>query len=182
MKTVSRSLASVLIGAATLMLPAPHAAQTPPSPGSAQSTAPSVTQARNPRVLVLTYFDRVGVRMAESVRSRIRADTSGTAMTVIPQQKIEDFLRASGYPTLINLNATDARALGRLVRADVRIVLTLSQDSDSIRMQAGVAGANELTTRPLTSTVSASVESLSAQMMLALQSDSTYLRLRRRLD
>jgi len=181
-RIVSRLLVSALIGAATPVLSAPNAVEIQTSPATAQPAVSSVAQARNPRVLVLAYFDGLGVRMAESVRDRIRADTSGAPVTIIPQQEIEGFLRASGYPTLIDLNATDARALGLLVRADVRIVLTRTQERDGARVQAEVAGATELTSRPLTSTVSSSVEALSAQVVQALQSDSLYLRLRRRLN
>ncbi len=99
-----------------------------------------------PRLMVATLSSSekdLGPQAAEAIRSRISRDINNQQLLVIPKADIENTLKASGYSTTEALQATDARALAVLLRADEFLDGVVTKTPTGVKIDARMVLARD---------------------------------------
>jgi tetratricopeptide (TPR) repeat protein len=109
----------------------PLAAQRPAPPQRGGAPKPDT-----PQLVVSTLASSdatIGVAAADAIRRRIQSEHTATDLYIVPAQKINDALVASGFPPDSSLGKTDLMALTKQVRGDYALDGTVERTTDGMK-------------------------------------------------
>ncbi|MEP6780866.1 MAG: hypothetical protein ABJC26_13310 [Gemmatimonadaceae bacterium] len=130
--------------AVAAMIPALLTAQTnsrPPEKDAALLMVPTFKSADK------TEKNNVGLEAAEAFRSKVNSEISTKQIYVVPIQKVNAQLEASGFPLYEGMQASDAKQLATYVRADYFIAGTAVKSPTGVKIGGDLVLTRNVTLR-----------------------------------